>query len=59
MTKREAVKEFKEHILPGVLKQYGPKDKPALRQAWNDWTDGLCKDKRITLKQYESWDNPF
>ena len=29
------------------------------REAWNNWTDALCKDGRITTEQYEEWDNPF
>lgn len=59
MTKKEALKEFKEFILPKVINKYGKNDKPAKCEAWNDWTDFLCKSNRITLKQYESWVNPF
>ena len=29
------------------------------REAWNDFTDDLCKTRQITLHQYETWDNPF
>ena len=29
------------------------------RESWNNFTDMLCKDGEISLKQYESWDNPF
>ena len=59
MTKREAVREFKETVLPYVIEQYGPNDRPAIREAWNDWTDMLAKDGRITMKQYETWVGPF
>lgn len=60
MTKAEAVLYFKENILPDIKKQEGKRvDEPMRSQAWNDYTDGLCKDRRITLKQYESWTNPF
>lgn len=31
----------------------------AKQQAWNDYTDGLCKDGTITNYQYNSWSNPF
>jgi len=46
-------------ILPGVIAAYSESDKVAIRTAWNDWTDGLCKSGEITQKQYESWLNPF
>ncbi len=55
MTKREAVKQFRTEILPRIPSN----DKPARDQAWNDWTDGLCKDKQITQRQYDTWDHPF
>jgi hypothetical protein len=29
------------------------------RESWNNFTDMLCKNGEISLKQYESWDNPF
>jgi hypothetical protein len=58
MNKKDAIKEFNQEIRPYVEKQY-PNDRCALEQAWNDWTDGLCKDRVITMKQYETWDNPF
>lgn len=59
MTKKEAIAIFRAEILPEVIRTYGPKDKPAVSEAWNNWTDGLCKDREITLKQYETWSNPF
>jgi len=62
MTKQQVVKLFKEEILPMVKDRYeqdGVIDKPARREAWNNFTDSLCKDGQITLKQYESWNNPF
>lgn len=30
-----------------------------LREEWNNYTDSLCKDKRITPDNYEDWDNPY
>jgi peptidoglycan hydrolase-like protein with peptidoglycan-binding domain len=59
MTKAEAVQEFKEEVLPYVVAQYGKDDRPAIREAWNDWTDMLQKDGRISMKQYETWVGPF
>jgi hypothetical protein len=55
MTKKEALAEFREYILPFIPKG----DIPAKCEAWNDFTDGLCKDRRITSKQYDTWVNPF
>lgn len=58
MTKKEALKQFLE---PGIsfLGINGRIDHCARQQAWNDYTDMLCKEGKITLKQYESWTNPF
>lgn len=61
MTKEEAVAEFKEYVLPGIQAQYeqdGRPDWPARQQAWNDFTDMLQKDRRITMRQYETWTHP-
>ena len=58
MTKREAIVEFRD-IFGSLLIKGRNRDQPAIDQAWNDWTDGLCKDKRITQKQYSTWTHPF
>ena len=60
MTKKEAVRQFKEMWAEAV--QENPRlknDDPARDEAWNDWTDGLCKDKVITPRQYSNWTHPF
>ena len=44
---------FKKH--PDAFKG----DIPAKREYFNNYTDLLCKDGDITMKQYESWTNPF
>ena len=56
MTKTEAVKMFRE-----LYKRWGGRraDSIAKREEWNNWTDSLCKDGLITLKQYENWGQPF
>lgn len=59
MTKAEALAEFRAEVLPNILAQYGRDDKPAIREAWNNYTDDLCKGDRITLHQYETWVGPF
>lgn len=39
--------------------QFPRGDVIAKREFFNDYTDSLCKEGDITLKQYESWSNPF
>lgn len=29
------------------------------REAWNNFTDYLCKDGQISSQQYDNWTNPF
>ena len=53
MTKAEALKLFREI-------DNSPKgDVVWRREAWNNFTDALCKDRQITSKQYDTWTNPF
>ncbi len=57
MTKQQAKEEFSAAY--GSTKEEWRNDKVALCEAWNNYTDRLCKDGQITLKQYETWLNPF
>ena len=57
MTKVKAVKDFR--ILYKTFTNYRRGDVIAKRTEWNNFTDALCKEGVITLKQYESWENPF
>jgi len=59
MNKREAVQRFIAEVLPEIDVQYGEDDIPARCEAWNNWTDALCKEGQITVKQYNEWANPF
>ena len=59
MTKKEALQEFRAYILPAVVAQYGKDDRPAISEAWCNFTDYLCKDGIITRHQDETWTNPF
>lgn len=59
MTKAEALAEFRELYIPELNKQYGKDDVIARRTAWNDYTDYLRTDDRISEKAYENWTNPF
>ena len=61
MTKREAVSEWRSGYFQSVRADYeadGVRDWPARREAWNNFTDALCKEGRITSKQYDSWTSP-
>jgi hypothetical protein len=58
MTKSEAVTEFAKTVLPAVVAQFGRKDKPAVRTAWNDFVDALQKSGQITERQSETWQAP-
>ena len=60
LTKKQALAVFK-----GQLKENERfynlivKDKVALRESWNNFTDSLCKDELITERQYDTWSQPF
>lgn len=62
MNKTEATQIFRENILPDIIahenETNGRPDKPARRQAWNDFTDGLARDGDITEKQRMTWLHP-
>lgn len=57
ITKAIALESWRKYEKPAVLEQF-PNDKPALRLSWHYYIDRLCKDGYITLRQYETWDNP-
>jgi len=49
---------FETDILPMVQEaheQDGEPDWPARREAWNNWTDSLCKDRLISDWQFHNW----
>jgi len=61
MTRKQAIAYFNANVLPFTELQYekdGIKDLPARREAWNNWTDHLCKDGAISDWQYENWSHP-
>ena len=55
MTEQELTDLFNETILPAIIAHYGADDKVAVRTAFNDWTDGLCKGGHITDDQYNNY----
>lgn len=60
MRKVDALREFRalyprsSFVLPS-----GRLDTVARAEAWNNYTDALCKEGRITPIQYSGWTNPF
>lgn len=54
MTKKEALAQFCDQELPTIPRD----DQPHLDQAWNDFTDSLCKAGEITDRQYRNWTHP-
>lgn len=51
MTRKQFAQFFKENIEPSIP------DRPALRQAWNDTIDGMCKDGKLSSKARD-WSHP-
>lgn len=51
MTLKEARKIFKDTIAVNIPKN----DTAALNEAFNVWTDALCKEGTITERQYMTW----
>jgi hypothetical protein len=58
MTWEQAVALWDAEYLPlvqSVLEDDGIPDWPGRREAWNNWTDSLCKDGQISDWQYANW----
>ena len=53
MNKKEALAMFRE------MYYISKNDSIANREKFHNFTDSLCKDGNITLKQYENWSNPY
>lgn len=54
-SEQELSDRFDSEILPHVIEKYGEDDQPAINEAFNDWTDSLCKDGEIHEEQYNSY----
>lgn len=63
MNKRQVDASFKEGLLPHIdsvcRERSGTTDRIAQWEAWNNYTDSLCKDGLITDWQYHNWANPY
>ena len=60
-TQEEIHARFVAEILPTVCEQYeqnGQKDIPARSEAFNNWTDMLCKDGEISDTLYNNIEHP-
>lgn len=61
LTYRQVVSMFRQQELPWVRQQYEQDKVPdytARCEAFNDFTDALCKDGRISEKQYNDIEHP-
>ena len=61
MTWKEACEQFETEHLPAIklaFEKDGRIDECARSEAWNNWTDFLCKNLEISDWQYENWSQP-
>ena len=58
-TKAAALQQFRYNWKVSTKGTKWETDSVAKSEAWGCFTDQLCKEGYITLKQYESWSNPF
>ncbi len=54
-SEEELSARFDDEILPYVIEKYGEDDQPAINEAFNDWTDILCKDGALHDEQYNKY----
>lgn len=60
MTLNEAFQSWEQEHKPYIVDMYGADDTVALSEDWNNYTDGLCQDGRLTDLQYHycpAWDD--
>ena len=55
MTEKQVSRLFDASIAPMIIRQYGPKDKPAIRQAFHEWKDELHRAGLISDKQVQDY----
>lgn len=54
-SEEELSERFDADVLPDVIEAYGEDDEPAINEAFNDWTDMLCKDGELHPEQYDKY----
>ena len=57
MTKKQFEAYFKTEVLPIIIAQYGPTDKPARREGWNNVVDAMMKAKLLPARAGD-WAHP-
>ena len=55
-SEEEVSERFDESIAPFVIEAYGEDDKVAMNEAFNNWTDQLCKDGELHEFQYNNYE---
>lgn len=58
MTRKEALAEWRDHVLPHVTYEHGLADAAARRESWIKFIDQLSRNDRITERQAQSWSHP-
>ena len=61
ITRDEAIIRFETELLPLIIEEFEQDevpDIPARSEAFNNWTDALCKDGEISEWQYNNWTHP-
>ena len=57
LTEKEVIEHYKEFVLPSIKKSYeidNRVDAPARSEAFNNYTDRLCKEGYITEEMYNN-----
>ena len=54
-SERDLSNRFDEQIAPGVIALYRENDEPAMNEAFNNWSDMLCKEGEIHPEQYNEY----
>lgn len=54
-SEEELSERFDATIAESVIERYGEEDIPAMSEAFNNWTDSLCKDGEIHPAQYNKY----
>jgi len=54
-SEEELSERFDQEIASMVIDQYGDEDGPAMREAFNNWSDMLCKDGELHSLQYSNY----
>ena len=63
MTRDEAISDFEAMVLPSIIETErsqgdGDFDEPMRSEAWNDYTDDLHQEHRISDWQLANWTHP-